>query len=51
MKLGNLLLNLGVDFINLFSLVKIFSVLGRRIYISIDCFERENFTASFNEIG
>ena len=51
LKLWSLPLDLGVEIINLFSIVRIFTALGERIYISIYCFVRENFTASFIESG
>ena len=51
LKLRSLLLDLGVEIINLISIVRIFIELGRKIYISFYCFVRENFTASNIEIG
>ena len=45
------MLDLEIEIINLFSIVSVFTALGKRIYVSIYCFVRENFTASIIEIG
>ena len=44
-----LMLDLGVEIINLFSIVRIFTAWGKRIYILTYSLVRENFTASFIE--
>ena len=43
------MLDLGVEIINLISIVRIFTAWGERIYILTYSLVRENFTASFIE--